>query len=451
MHRVNTLADQTGKPQVPISEGRRAVIVAGARTPFTRAFGELMSLDCIDLGVVAAKGLIERTKIDPKDIDHVVWGGVILRSGAPNTAREIVIDGKLPLHIAGHTETMACASGLKAVLSAVSMIESGNGEIIVAGGSESTSCTEMPLDRKVTQSLALFAAGKINAPKLFSVAGMPWKWMPQRPAVAERSTGKTMGYHADVMAALCGASRGDQDDFAMRSHRLAAAAAEKGLFTGEIVPVQTKATPLTKAALVSKDTMVRGKQDAKKVQALKPVFRKAEQGGSITAATASPLTDGAAACLVMTREKAVEHGYKVFCGVRSWAATAINPQPNLLLAPALGIPLALRRAGLKLSDIDFFEIHEAFAGQVLATVNCLASKDLCQRFLGFPEAVGDIPLDKVNIYGGSVSIGHPFGATGARITTNSLRIFEQHPQAKYVLVSICAAGGLGLVTIFERL
>ena len=171
----------------------------------------------------------------------------------------------------------------------------------------------------------------------------------------------------------------------------------------------------------------------------------------MTAATTSPLTDGAAACLIMSAAKAKALGFTAECAVRSSAATAINPQPNLLLAPATGIALALRRAGLSLKDIDFFEIHEAFSGQVLATIKCLASDELCKKYLELPGAVGQIPLEKVNIYGGSVSIGHPFGATGARLTTNAVRIFKNKPEAKYVLVSICAAGGLGLVTIFERI
>lgn len=451
MQRVANLSAQTGRTGSYIPDDRRAVVVMGVRTPFTRAFGELMNADCIDLGAAAVDALVKKSKIDPTEIDHVAWGGVILRSGCPNTAREIIIDLNLPPTISAHTETMACASGMKAVLSAAQMIEAGNADVVIAGGSESTSCTEMPMAREVTQSLALYSAGKMTAQQLFSTAGLPFSWMPQRPAVAERSTGKTMGFHADVMSALCGVSRSDQDAFAMRSHKNAAAAAKAGLFADEVVAVKTRDTKVGKGRAVQHDTMIRGKQNAAKVGALKPVFRKAENGGTITAATASPLTDGAAACLIMSAAKAKSLGFAADVAIRSSAASGINPQPNLLLAPALAIPMALKRAGLRLEDIDFFEIHEAFAGQVLATVNCLGSKELCAKWLGLPEAVGAIPLDKTNIYGGSVSIGHPFGATGARLTTNAARILREHKDAKYVLVSICAAGGLGLVTIFERI
>lgn len=238
----------------------------------------------------------------------------------------------------------------------------------------------------------------------------------------------------------------------MRSHANAAAAAKGGLFKEEVISVTPLSSPLlTSVKPIGKDTMIREKQDPKKMAELQPVFRKAADGGTVTAATASPLTDGAACCLLMTQEKATALGFKADVALRSWAASGIQPEPNLLLAPALAIPVALARANLRLADIDFFEIHEAFAGQVLATMKVLASKELSAKYLSLPEAVGQIPPEKLNVYGGSVSIGHPFGATGARLTTNAVRILRQHPNAKYVLVSICAAGGLGLVSIFERI
>lgn len=449
MDRVAVLSNQVGAPYARLPTAQRAVIVAGTRTPFSKAFGELMNLDTIDLGAVAVKGLIDNTKVPVDQIDHIAWGGVILRTGCPNTAREIAIDLKLPSSISAHTETMACASGLKSILSAVQMIESGNAEVVIAGGSDSTSCTEVPLARNVSQSLGLYSQGKIGISKVFSVAGLPCTWMPNTPAVAERSTGKTMGYHADVMSELCGVKRHEQDEFAMGSHRKAAAAA--AMFASEIIPVSSRGSALQPAVTVKNDTMIRAKQDPKKIASLKPVFRPATANGTVTAATASPLTDGAAAVLVMTAAKAKALGYSADVAIRSWAASGINPNPNLLLAPAIAIPIALRRAGLKLSDIDYFEIHEAFAGQVLATINVLGSAELSKKYLGVSEAIGTIELKKVNIYGGSLSIGHPFGATGARLVTNAARILRQNSNAKYVLISVCAAGGLGLVTIVERL
>ena len=451
MQRASALGEQTRPQAVPA--GRRAVIVAGTRTPFTRAFSEQMNATTIDLGVCAVTGLLEKTKVDPKHINHVVWGGVILPCGAVNVAREIIIDmkGTVPYTAAAHTVSMACASGLKAVLDAVHEVESGNADVVVAGGSDSTSNAELPMTRPVVQSLALYSQGKIGAMKLLSVAGLPCGWMPPQPQIAERSTGKTMGYHADVMAQLHSVSRADQDKLAMQSHINAAAAAKAGLFKDEIVPLKTKGTALRPAGTSTKDTMVRAKQDPKKMASLKTVFRKEKDNGTITAANASPLTDGAAACLIMSADKAKALGYAADVAVRSYAMSGINPQPNLLLAPALAIPVALRRAGLSLADIDYFEIHEAFAGQVLATVHALREPELARKYLGLEAPLGAIPLDRVNVYGGSVSIGHPFGATGARVTTNCARILREKKEAKYVLASVCAAGGLGLVTIFEKL
>lgn len=446
MQRVNALANQTGQGS-GVPQNRRAVVVCGTRTPFVRAFSELVSMDNIALSCAAVKGLIERSKIDPNLIDHMVFGGVILQNGAPNIAREVVIDLKLPHKISGHTVTMACASGLQAVLNAAMLIESNNADVVIAGGADSTSCAEMPLARHVTQSLALYSYGKIGVGKLFSVAGLPCSWMPKKPEIAERSTGKTMGHHADLSAEFMKVTRKAQDELAMASHKNAADAAAKGLFNDEIVPVEVAQTALAPKAKVTKDTMVRSKQDPAKMATLKPVFRK---DGTITAANASPLTDGAAAVLIMSAEKARALGYPADIAIRSHAASGINPNPNLLMAPAIAIPLALKRAGLTLDDISFFEIHEAFAGQVLATIEVLASDELSKKHLGQP-ALGRIPREKVNIYGGSVSIGHPFGATGARLTTNAARILRNNAGAKYVLVSICAAGGLGLVTIFEKI
>jgi acetyl-CoA acyltransferase len=421
-------------------QGRRAVIVAGCRTPFIRAYTDLLEVDALGLGTAAVAGLLKATKLKGEDLDHIVWGNVIAQSSAPNLAKEIAIDLKLPHSVTGHTVSMACASGLNAILSAAQMIEGGTAGVVVAGGSDSMSCGQLPLDRHVTQSLALYGQGKLSLYQFISKAGMPWSWMPTKPSIAERSTGKTMGEHADIMCELLGATRKEQDDLAMASHKNASAAVAAGLLAGEVVPV----------GKVTKDNLIRGKQDPAKVYALPPVFRPAAKGGTVTAANASPVTDGGSAVLVMSYERAKALGYPTDIVIRCSAYTGIAPTPNLLLAPAIGIHIALQRGGLKLSDIDYFEIHEAFAGQVVATLKCLASAELSKKYLDGREALGQIPLNRVNIYGGSVAFGHPFAATGARIVTNAARILRTK-KCRYVLISICAAGGLGAVTILERI
>ena len=414
-----------------------------------RAFAEQLNCDSIGPGRCrAVRGLLERTKLSAEEVDYLVWGTVVFNVATPNIAREIVLDARLPNAIPAHTESMQCASGLKALLSAVDMVQWGNAEVVIAGGSDSLSSAQVPLDRNVAQSLALYSSNKLSLTRMLKSAGAPWSWMPKRPSVAERFTGKSMGYHADIMAEACKISREAQDQFAVESHSKASRAAAAGVFDDEIVPVYVKGSRLRKGAIVVRDMMVRDVIDPKKIASLKPAFRT---NGTITAATASPLTDGGAACLIMSAAKAKELGYPTDVGVRSWASSAISPFPNLLLAPALAIPLALARARLSLADIDFFEIHEAFAGQVLATIEVLKSAELCRKYLGLHDAVGEIPLQKVNIFGGSLCIGHPFGATGARLATNAARILRMKKETKYVLVSICGAGGIGLVTIFEKL
>eukprot|EP00760_Papus_ankaliazontas_P026524 PhM_4_TR3045/c4_g4_i1/m.45514/K00632/fadA, fadI; acetyl-CoA acyltransferase len=416
----------------------RAVIVDGARTPFVRGYAELLDVDALGLGVAAVRGLLAKTKLSPAEVNHVIWGNVVAMSAAPNLGKEIAIDVGLPPAVTGHSVSMACASGIVAVLSAAQMIEGGLAGVIVAGGSDSMSCGQLPLDRHVTQSLALYGQGKLTLTAFLKKAGMPWSWMPTTPSISERTTGKTMGQHCDEMCATLGATRAEQDIFAMKSHAKASTAVAAGVNRGEVFPVG-KAT---------KDTLIRSKQDPKKLASLKPAFRPLEKGGTVTAANATPVTDGGSAVLVMSESKAKALGYPTDVSIRASAYAGITPTPNLLLAPAHGIHMCLERAGLCLADIDYFEIHEAFAGQVVSTVKCLASQELSKKWLD-RDALGVIPEDKINIYGGSLAYGHPFAATGGRMITNAARILR-NKKCRYVLVSVCAAGGLGAVVILER-
>ena len=426
MDRLSVVQSHLSRETPPPPPPRpRAVIVTGCRTPFVKAYGDLLDVDALGLGVAAVGGLLRAAKLDPRHVDHIVWGNVIQQSNAPNLAKEIALDLALPSAVTGHSVSMACASGLCAVLSAVQMIESGMAETVVAGGSDSMSCAQLPFDRHVTQALALYGQNRLSTFQFFQKAGWPWSWMPTPPSIAERTTQKTMGLHCDEMAEALGATRREQDDYAMASHRKAAAAAPSQIFEGEVVPV----------GKVQKDNLLRGTQDPSKVYALRPVFRDASQGGTVTAANATPLTDGGAAVLVMSEDKAKALGYPADIGVRACAYTGIQATPTLLLAPALGIHLCLQRAGgLSLADIDYFEFHEAFAGQVVATLKCLASEELSAKYLGpGRSALGVIPHEKVNIYGGSLAYGHPFAATGGRIVTNAARVLRTK-KARYVLV-----------------
>ena len=432
----------------------RAVIVTGARTPFVKSFGELTKVDTIGLSSAAVSGLLAKTKLDPNHINHIIWGNVVMQTNAPNCAREIVIDLNLPRHIAAHSTSMACASGLNAITQATTLIESGHAECVIAGGSDSVSNGELPIPRRLAYGLAQFIYGKKKGlaalPNFFAEAGYnPLKWLPQPPAIAERSTGKTMGWHGDVIGELQGVTRQEQEAFAIGSHKKACAARDKGYFDDEVFPVEIMKKK--KAVQYKTDNLMRSDFDVmiEKFGKLKPAFRK--PNGTITAATSSALTDGASAVLVMSEEKAKSLGYPTDVSLKSWDFSAIDPYPQLLLAPVLAWPEVLRKAGLTAKDIDLFEIHEAFAAQVLATIRCLESPEFAKKYLNTDKPVLDAPIDmsKVNVNGGSLALGHPFAATGGRIVT-SLANELRRSGKRHGLVSICAAGGLGGVAILEH-
>lgn len=433
---------------------RRAVIVAGARTPFAKSFGDLMKVDTIGLSVAAVEGLIKKTKLDTNQIDHVVWGNVVMQTNAPNCAREIIIELNLPKHIAAHSTSMACASGLSAISQALMMVESGHADVMIAGGSDSISNGELPIPRRLAYGLAQFIYGKKKGlaaiPNFFAEAGYnPLRWLPTPPAIAERSTGKTMGWHGDMISELYGISRADQEAFAIRSHRNASAARQKGYLAEEVVPVDI----MKKRVKVpyTTDNLIRDDWDKmpEKLPKLKPAFRKPD--GTITAATSSALTDGASAVLVMSEEKAKELGYPTDITIKSWDFSGIDPFPELLLAPPIGWHRAFKKAGLTAKDIDLFEIHEAFAGQVLATMKCVGSADFAKKHLNLDHPIADvaIDMDKVNVNGSSIAIGHPFAATAGRVVTSAMNELRRTGK-KHALCSICAAGGLGGVCIIEH-
>lgn len=418
-----------------------------------------MKVDTIALSSSAVQGLLAKTKLDPHHVNHLIWGNVVVQTNAPNCAREIVIDLALPKHITAHSTSMACASGLNAITQATTLIESGHADVVIAGGSDSVSNGELPIPRRLAYGLAQFVYGKQKGvaaiPNFFKEAGYnPLKWLPTPPAIAERSTGKTMGWHGDMIAEMTNISRADQEQLAITSHRNAMKARKAGYLDEEIFPLEIDLGRKGKKK-VSRDNIINEKWEAmaEKLPKLKPAFRK--PSGTITAATSSALTDGASAVLVMSEEKARELGYPTDISLASWQFSAIDPYPSLLLAPCLAWPVVLQKAGLKLSDIDCFEVHEAFAAQVLATLKCLSDKAFCERYLATDkplingEAEMAMVRERLNVNGSSISIGHPFAATGGRLVTSSMN--ELRRSGKHnALISICAAGGLGGVGIVQR-
>ncbi|MEZ4321323.1 MAG: acetyl-CoA C-acyltransferase [Myxococcota bacterium] len=427
-----------------MSQHRRAVVVAGARTPFVRAFAEFVEMDAIALGVAAVKGLLDRTQVPWDQIDSIVWGGVILPSGAPNVGREIALDIGLPASVEAMTVTRACASGLQAVTLGIAAIERGDADIVIAGGADSTSNAELKMPQSFVHKVAPVAmSGKSTAGdyfKLLSKISPSKDLIPRQPKIAERSTGEVMGEAAEKMAGRNGVGRAEQDAFTVASHQRAARAIESGRFDDEVVPVTTP-----RGKTVTHDTIVRGDTNVEKLGKLRPVFAK---NGTLTAGNSSTLTDGAAAVLLMSEEKAKELGFKPKAAFRSWSYVGVDPADQLLMGPALAMPKALDKAGLTLDQIDVVDMHEAFAAQVLSVLKMLESDAFAKARLGKDAAVGKVDREKLNVHGGSVALGHPFGATGARMVMTMANELASTDK-KTALLGICAAGGLGAAAVME--
>lgn len=435
----------TKKTSPKAQKPRRAVIVDGTRTPFVRAFKEYMTLDTIALSNIAVQGLLDKTELDPKEIDSVIWGGVLFAPGAPNTAREVVLDLKLPTNIDGRTVTRACASGLQAITDAVAQIERGESDVIIAGGSDSTSNATVTLPPHVVHALAPYAFGKPVTPSAaFQILAqlMPLSdIIPKMPKVSERTTGEVMGESAERMAKRNNITREAQDEFTLRSHQRAAAAVESGRFANEITPVQ-----LENGEWIHTDTIVRANTSLEALAKLRPAFAK---DGTLTAGNSTALSDGASCVLIMEEEKARALGYKPLAAITSWDYCAVDPRDQLLMGPAISIPRALEKAGLTMDTVDLVDIHEAFAAQVLAVLAMLDSDAFAQERLGLKKKVGIPGIDRLNVHGGSVALGHPFAATGGRMITtmaNELHLADKET----AVVGICAAGGIGSAAVLER-
>ncbi|HSS38650.1 MAG TPA: acetyl-CoA C-acyltransferase, partial [Polyangia bacterium] len=423
----------------------RAVVIGGARTPFVKAFAEFMKLDTIALGAAAMRGLLERHPIPRREIDAIVWGGVILPSVWPNIGREIALEIGLDPAIEAMTVTRACASSLQAVTTAAAMIERGEADVVIAGGSDSTSNAEVKLPQKLVHALAPLMFGKRTAADMMGALSQlmpPGDLLPRSPKAVERTTGQLMGEAAEQMARRNEISRAEQDAFALRSHQRAAAAMAAGRLHKEIVPVAIS------AGWVHTDTIVRGDASLDKLAKLSPAFAR-DGAGTVTAGTSSPLTDGAASVLLMSEEKAAALGVTALARVTAWSYVGVDPADQLLIGPALAMPRVLDEAGRELADIDLVDMHEAFAAQVLAVLKALASGGFARERLGRSHAVGVVDPSRLNVHGGSLAFGHPFAATGARMVTTMAH--ELHDTGKATaLLGICAQGGLGAAALLEN-
>ena len=424
--------------------GRRVAVVAGVRTPFVKAGTSFKNISAIDLGKLTVAELLQRAELDGKEVTALVFGTVIPSVLAPNIAREVSLIPQLPKGCEAYTVSRACASANQAITDAADQIALGHHDCIIAGGSESLSTVPILHSRGFADALVAASKAKSLGGRVASIARIrPKDLVPITPAIAEPSTGETMGQSAEKMAKLNAISREAQDEFALRSHQKAAAGTKDGRLTAEIFPVYV---PSSYETVVSSDNGIRADSTIEALAKLPPVFDR--RYGTVTAGNASPLTDGAGALVLMSDEKAKALGYRPLGYIRSYAYAALDPGEQLLMGPVLAAPVALRRAGLTLADMDLVEMHEAFAAQVLSNLKGLESKAWAER-AGFSHPVGTVDPTKLNVMGGSIAIGHPFGATGERITITLLNELARRG-GQFALMTVCAAGGMGFAMVVER-
>jgi acetyl-CoA acyltransferase len=414
------------------------------RTPFAKAGTAFKSISAIDLGKLCVAELLQRTNLDGKEVQALVFGTVIPSVLAPNIAREVSLLPLLPKGVQAYTVGRACASANQAITDAADQIALGHLDVAIAGGSESLSNIPILHAQGFADALVLASKARTFPARLKALSRIrPKDLVPVTPAIAEPSTGETMGQSAEKMAKLNAIAREEQDHFALRSHRLAAAGTADGRLTAEIMPVYV---PPRFESVLTSDNGIREDTSYEQLAALRPVFDR--KYGSVTAGNSSPLTDGGACVLLMNEEKARALGYPPLGIIRSYAYAALDPGEQLLQAPVLAAPVALKRAGLTLKDMDLVEMHEAFAAQVLSNLKGFESKYWAER-AGFSQPVGEVDRAKLNVMGGSIAIGHPFGATGARITTTLLNELRRRG-GQFGLMTVCAAGGMGFAMVVER-
>lgn len=424
-------------------QGERIAIVAGLRTPFAKQATEFHGVSALDLGKLVVNELLIRSELDPALVEQVVYGQVVQMPEAPNIAREIVLGTGMQVHTDAYSVTRACATSFQSVASIAESMMAGITQIAIAGGADSSSVLPIGVSKKLARALVDLNKARTFGQKLAIFRRLGLKDLfPVPPAVAEYSTGLSMGDTAEQMAKSHGISRAAQDEMAHRSHTLAAAAWQSGKLAGEVMTAHVE--PYSR--FLQMDNNIRLDSKLESYAKLKPVFDRVH--GTVTAATSTPLTDGASAVLMMTEGRAKALGYKPLGYIRSYAFAAIGVYDDMLMGPSYATPLALDRAGLTLADLTLIEMHEAFAAQALANVKMFASRKFAQEKLGRDQAIGEIDMDKFNVNGGSLAYGHPFAATGTRLIVQTLNELNRRGGG-IGLTTACAAGGLGAAMIVE--
>ncbi len=426
------------------SNGKRVAIVAGLRTPFAKQWTAYREVSALDLANIVVAEMLQRIDLDPHEIQQVVYGQVVPSVEAPNIAREVVLATGMPREIEAYSVSRACATSYQSTVNVAEAIMAGAIDTGIAGGADSASNVPITVSKPLADALVAATKARSIGERMQAFAGLrPRDLAPVPPAIKEYSTGLTMGESAEKMAKENHITREAQDEFAHRSHSLAAKAWAAGKFNDEVMEVFV---PNRFKEEIREDNLIRKDTAIDKYAKLKPAFDR--KHGTVTAGNSSPLTDGASALVLMREDKAKAHGFDVLGFIRSYAFAALDPEGQLLMGPSYATPIALDRAGVKASDLDLIDMHEAFAAQILSNTQAFESKEWAERHLGRSEKIGDINWDKFNVTGGSIAIGHPFAATGARQITQTLRELKRRG-GNLALCTACAAGGLGAAMVLE--
>ena len=424
-------------------QGDRIAIVSGLRTPFARQATVFHGVPAIDLGKMVVGELLARSEIPPEIIEQLVFGQVVQMPEAPNIAREIVLGTGMSVHTDAYSVSRACATTFQAVANVAESLMAGTIRAGIAGGADSSSVLHIGVSKKLARVLVDANKARSTGQKLKLFSRLRLRdLLPVPPAVAEYSTGLRMGDTAEQMAKTYGITRQEQDALAHRSHQFAAQAWAEGKLADEVMTAY--APPFRDP--ITQDNNVRQNSSLADYAKLRPAFDR--RHGTVTAANSTPLTDGAAAVILMTESRAKELGLQPLGYLRSYAFTAIDVQQDMLLGPAWATPLALDRAGLTMADLTLLDMHEAFASQTLTNLKLMASERFARDVLGRSQATGEVDDSKFNVLGGSIAYGHPFAATGARMITQTLHELRRRGGG-FGLVTACAAGGLGAAMVLE--
>jgi len=423
-------------------QGRPVAVLGGVRIPFSRQNTAYADVGNLGMSVRTLGALVEKYGLHGRQLGEVAMGAVIKHSSDWNLAREAALSSGLSPLTPGITLQRACGTSLDSILLVAGKIATGQIEAGIGGGSDTTSDVPIVYGQAFRRRLLQAARAKTPRDRLVAFRGFRLgELKPEFPGVAEPRTGKSMGDHCEDMAREWNISRDSQDAWAASSHHKLAAAYERGFLDGLVVPFRG----------VARDNVLRPDTSIEKLATLKPAFDKSSGRGTLTAGNSTPLTDGAAACLLASDDWAAAHGHEVLCHLRDAQVAAVDfvHGEGLLMAPTVAVPQMLARNGLTLQDFDFYEIHEAFAAQVLCTLRAWENEDYCRNRLGLDAPLGAIDVARINPNGSSLATGHPFAATGARIVAAAAKALAERGGGR-CLVSICTAGGMGVVAILER-